>query len=125
MSTKRIKLRKDITVQALSGTQPLHIKKEIKESLLMNDARLCSIKLSSNRPNMAYAAHPIVGKLTDFRNLDFLVPCPYPDGYFLPKVLVFHEDVGGLPVVFLWTVFAGKLTRALPVRRRKIQASDV
>ena len=36
----RIKLRKGLTVQALSGTQPPHIKKAIKASLLMNDARL-------------------------------------------------------------------------------------
>lgn len=91
----RIKLRKDLTVQALSGTQPPHIKKVIQKSLLFNDSKLCSIKLSSNRPNTAYATHPITGDLSDFRNLDFLVPDPYPDGYVLPKTLVFHDSIDG------------------------------
>lgn len=89
----RIKLRKGLPVQALSGTQPPHIKKVIKSSLLMNDAKMCSIKLSSNRPNIAYATHAIAGgKLTDFRNLDFLVPFPFPEGYIFPKTLVFHDS---------------------------------
>ncbi len=88
----RVKLGKDLTVQALSGTQPPHIKKAIKDSLLFTDTKLHSIKLSSNRPNMAYATHPIIGELSDFRNLDFLIPDPYPDGYILPKILVFHDS---------------------------------
>lgn len=91
----RIKLRKDLTVQALSGTQPPHIKKTIKKSLLFNEATLCLIELSSNRPNTAYATHAIVGELSDFRNLDFLVPIPCPEGYILPKTLVFHDSISG------------------------------
>lgn len=88
----RVKLGKTLTVQALSGTQPPHIKKAIKDSLLFAEEKLHSIKLSSNRPNMAYATHPIVGELSDFRNLDFLVPDPYPEGYIPPKTLVFHDS---------------------------------
>jgi len=89
----RVKLGKTVVFQALSGTQPDHIKKKIIEHLLFNEKTLSSIKLSSNRPNMAYAIHPIVGMLSDFRNLDFLVPDPYPDGFQLPKTLVFHDNV--------------------------------
>ena len=89
----RIKLGKTVVFQALSGTQPDHIKKKIIEHLLFNEKTLSSIKLSLNRPNMAYAIHPIVGMLSDFRNLDFLVPDPYPNGFQLPKTLVFHDNV--------------------------------
>lgn len=88
----RIKLDKDLRVMALSGTQPPHIKKKIKESLLFKDETLFSIELSSNRPNIIYATHPIVNNLSDFRNLDFLVPDPYPSGFKFPKTLVFHDS---------------------------------
>jgi len=89
----RVKLRKHIPVQALSGTQPPHIKKVIIEGLLFNEEKLCSIKLSSNRRNTVYATHPIVGDLSDFRNLDFLVPASPSIDFRLPKTLVFHDDI--------------------------------
>jgi superfamily II DNA helicase RecQ len=89
----RVKLRKGVVFQALSGTQPKHIKKTIIEHLLFNEEKLCSIKLSSNRPNTVYATHPIVGDLLDFQNLDFLIPDPYPHDMQLPKTLVFHDNV--------------------------------
>lgn len=88
----RIKLVKGVAFQALSGTQPEHIKKVIIKHLLFDEEKLCSIKLSSNRPNTVYATHPIVGNLSDFRNLDFLVPDPYPSDLRLPKALVFHDN---------------------------------
>jgi superfamily II DNA helicase RecQ len=81
-----VKLQKSLQVQALSGTQPPHIKETIMKSLLFNQKKLCSIKLSSNHPNMAYATHPIAGALSDMRNLNFLVPDPYPTDYILPKI---------------------------------------
>jgi len=89
----RIKLSKSLTVQALSGTQPPHIKKKIIEHLLFDEEKLCSIKLSSNRPNMTYAMHPIVGELSDFRNLDFLIPEPCPPNLQLSKTLLFHDNL--------------------------------
>jgi superfamily II DNA helicase RecQ len=89
----RIKLGKGVVFQALSGTQPPHIKKTIIDRLLFDEKNLCNIKRSSNRPNMGYATHAIVGNLSDFRNLDFLVPEPYPDDFLLPKTLVFHDNV--------------------------------
>ena len=89
----RIKLGKGVIFQALSGMQPAHIKKTIIDRLLFDEKNLCSIKLSSNRQNMAYAAHAIVRNLSDFRNLDFLVPDPYPDDFRLPKTLVFHDNL--------------------------------
>ncbi|KAF9525193.1 P-loop containing nucleoside triphosphate hydrolase protein [Crepidotus variabilis] len=88
----RVKLGKQLVVQALSGTQPDHIKQAIAETLQLDGSTLCSIKLSSNRPNIVYATHPIVGGLSDFRNLDFLIPENYPDDFQLPKTLVFHDS---------------------------------
>ena len=79
--------------QALSGTQPAHIKQTIINHLLFDEKNLCSIKLSSNWPNMGYATHAIVGSLSDFRSLDFLVPDPYPEEFRLPKTLVFHDNL--------------------------------
>lgn len=89
----RVKLAKGLTVQALSGTQPAHIKKVIIEHLLFDEKKLCSIKLSSNRPNTMYAMHPIVGNLSDYRNLDFLIPEPSPANLQLAKTLVFHDNL--------------------------------
>ncbi len=88
----RIKIGKQVPMQALSGTQPPHIKAAIIENLLFDESRLCSVELTSNRPNTIYATHPIVGELRDFRNLDFIVPVPYPTGWQLPKTLVFHDN---------------------------------
>ncbi|KAF8266826.1 P-loop containing nucleoside triphosphate hydrolase protein [Lactarius quietus] len=88
-----IKIGKQVPMQALSGTQPPHIKAAITKSLLFEESQLCSINLTSNRPNIVYATHPIVGKLSDFRNLDFVVPHPYPAGWSLPKTVVFHDSV--------------------------------
>ena len=62
----RIKLGKDIPTQALSGTQPPHIKQAIITHLRFDETRLCSIKLSSNRANTVYATHPIIGERSDF-----------------------------------------------------------
>ena len=54
----RIKLGKGITVHvAPSGTQPEHIKKSIFKCLLFDELNLCSVKLTSNRPNITYATH--------------------------------------------------------------------
>lgn len=93
----RIKIGKQVPVQALSGTQPPHIKAAIIKSLLFDKSQLCSIKMTCNRPNIVYATHPIVGELSDFRNLDFLVPRPYPTGtqagWNLPKTVVFHDKI--------------------------------
>lgn len=88
-----IKIGRHVPVQALTGTQPPHIKAAIIKSLLFDESRLCAIKLKSNRPNIVYATHPIVGDLSDFRNLDFVVPHPYPAGWSLPKTVVFHDNV--------------------------------
>lgn len=37
--------------------------------------------------------HPIVSELSDFQNLDFLIPRPYPVDWIPPKMVVFHYSV--------------------------------
>jgi superfamily II DNA helicase RecQ len=85
----RIRLPKGTPVQALSATFPPHIKSVVIDHLNFDPKSLLSIELSCNRPNIIYATHRIVGSLSDFRNLDFLISNPFSRSL---KVLVFHDD---------------------------------
>lgn len=89
----RIKLGKSIPLQALSGTQPPHIKQAIIKNLLFDEEDMLSIKLTSNRPNTIYVTHAIAGELSDFRNLDFLIQDDCPPDVQLPKTVIFHDDL--------------------------------
>ncbi|KAF8803590.1 hypothetical protein BYT27DRAFT_7109423 [Phlegmacium glaucopus] len=89
----RLKLAKNTAFQALSGTQPAHIKATIIEKLLIDQRTALFIKLTSNRPNTVYATHAIVGELKDFRNLDFLVPDGFCPPMRLAKTLIFHDNI--------------------------------
>ncbi|KAF9555907.1 hypothetical protein CPC08DRAFT_642227 [Agrocybe pediades] len=108
----RVKLGKGVPFQALSGTQPPHIKKAILEKLLLDVKTLRSIELSSNRPNTFYATHQIVGELADFRNLDFLVPGNCGLDIRLRKTIVFHDNSSEASDAALY------LDRRLPVAFR-------
>ncbi|KAF8996611.1 hypothetical protein BDQ17DRAFT_1249590, partial [Cyathus striatus] len=88
----RIRLPTKVAFQVLSGTLPPHIKKAVIQNLLFKPSRLAAIKLSSNCANITYAIHEVPFPLSDFRNLDFLVPNPYPAGFTLCKTIVFHDD---------------------------------
>jgi superfamily II DNA helicase RecQ len=85
----RIRLPKGTPIQALSATLPLHIKSAVIDNLNFDHKSLVSIAISCNRPNIMYATHRIVGSLSDFRNLDFLLSpsftCPL-------KAVVFHDN---------------------------------
>ncbi|KAJ7285331.1 P-loop containing nucleoside triphosphate hydrolase protein [Mycena rebaudengoi] len=85
----RIRLPKGVPFQALSDTLPPHIKSAIIEHLNVDPNTFISLKLSCNRPNIVYATHRIVGTLSDFRNLDFLISIPFTP---LLNVLVFHNN---------------------------------
>ncbi|KAJ7240666.1 P-loop containing nucleoside triphosphate hydrolase protein [Mycena haematopus] len=84
-----LRLPKGTPIQALSGTLPPHIKTTVIDHLNFDPAVFLSLKLSSNRPNIIYCTHRIVGLLTDFRNLDFLVSIPFTR---LVKVVIYHDD---------------------------------
>ncbi|KAJ7199759.1 P-loop containing nucleoside triphosphate hydrolase protein [Mycena pura] len=85
----RLRLPKGTPFQALSGTLPPHIKLAIHNHLNFDPTRAVSLKLSSNRPNIVYATHRIVGSLKDFRNADFLISIPYKP---VIKSLIFHDN---------------------------------
>ncbi|KAJ7786721.1 P-loop containing nucleoside triphosphate hydrolase protein [Mycena olivaceomarginata] len=85
----RLRLPKGVPFQALSGTLPPHIKTAVVDHLNFNPTKFLSLKLCSNRPNIIYATHRIVGSLSDFHNLNFLVGNPFT---FVRKVIVFHDD---------------------------------
>ncbi|KAJ7603812.1 II DNA helicase [Roridomyces roridus] len=85
----RLRLRKGVPFEVLSGTFPPHIKSAVVDHLQFHPSNILSIKLSSNRPNTSYATHPIVGKLSDLRNLNFLIGSPHT---FLRKTIVFHDN---------------------------------
>ncbi|KAJ7734311.1 hypothetical protein B0H14DRAFT_2639449 [Mycena olivaceomarginata] len=61
----------------------------VVDHLNFNPTKFLSLKLCSNRPNIIYATHRIVGSLSDFHNLNFLVGNPFT---FVRKVVVFHDD---------------------------------
>ncbi|KAJ7498429.1 hypothetical protein B0H11DRAFT_1714971 [Mycena galericulata] len=86
----RIRLPKGTPIQALSATFPPHIKSAVMDHLNFDPLSCVSLKLCSNRPNVIYATHRIVGSLSDFRNIDFLISIPFTR---LLKVVVFHDDI--------------------------------
>ncbi|KAJ7677144.1 P-loop containing nucleoside triphosphate hydrolase protein [Mycena olivaceomarginata] len=83
----RLRLRPHTPFEVLSGTFPPHVKTAIIQHLNFDPTSFVSLKLSSNRPNIVYATHRIVGSLSDFRNLDFLIAEP-----FTLKCLIFHDN---------------------------------
>jgi superfamily II DNA helicase RecQ len=94
----RTKLGSKVAVAALSGTLPKHIKNIVKQRLQLDNDNLCNIKLSCNWPNISYAIHEIVGELSDYRNLNFLLPNNFDsamDVQTRKKGIVFHDSVEG------------------------------
>ncbi|TFY51933.1 hypothetical protein EVG20_g10774 [Dentipellis fragilis] len=73
ISKQHVFLEKGTPFQALSGTLPPHITKAIVDNLGF-PSNYATITFTANRPNITYAAQPVVGSLSDFRNLDFVVP---------------------------------------------------
>lgn len=88
-------LLKDTPFQALSGTLPYHIIGCITDKLLFQ-SNYASICLTLNRPNITYAMYPITGSLSNFRNLQFLIP-EHQDNLFDPKLIsktiIFHDNL--------------------------------
>ncbi|KAJ7888771.1 P-loop containing nucleoside triphosphate hydrolase protein [Mycena leptocephala] len=105
----RLRLSNGVPVQALSGTLPPHIKSAVIEHLNFNKSTFLSIKLSTNRPNTIYATHRIVGSLSDFRNLDFLISIPFTR---IIKGVVFFDDT------HLCSDARGYLDKRLPLELR-------
>jgi hypothetical protein len=88
----RVRLSRRVPVQAVSGTLPPHIKNCIASHLQIDLDSALSIKMSANRPNIVYALHQIVGKITDYRNLAFLIPPSVQSIQQIPRCMVFVDD---------------------------------
>ncbi|KAJ7715432.1 hypothetical protein B0H14DRAFT_2644132 [Mycena olivaceomarginata] len=48
------------------------------------------IRVSTNRPNLIYATHILVGGCTNLHNLDLVVPESFHPPMCLPKLVIFH-----------------------------------
>lgn len=74
----------------MSGTLPPHIKATVEEVL----REACTkIELTSNRPNITYAASPITSSFNDWHNLDFVIPRSFnPDDQPKRKTVVFIDN---------------------------------
>ncbi|KAF6759189.1 II DNA helicase [Ephemerocybe angulata] len=93
-----VKLGSRVSVAALSGTLPKHIKLTVRERLQLDEDSddVWDIKLSCNRPNIAPAIHMIVGKITDYNNTKFMLSAETGSnqpGRVRKKGLVFHDSV--------------------------------
>jgi superfamily II DNA helicase RecQ len=91
----RLFLSKNTPFQALSGTLPRHIIRCVEDKLLF-PSDYVQIHLTLNRPNITYATYPIIGSLSNYRNLQFLIPehrgCPF-DPKRIPKTIIFHDNL--------------------------------
>ena len=92
--TIRLLFPKTTTVTAFSATFPRHILQVVKKKLAITPTHFF-IRCTSNRPNIMYATHKIVGALSDFRNLSFLLPSNF--GFHppmeIPPTVIFHDNV--------------------------------
>jgi superfamily II DNA helicase RecQ len=94
--TYRMLFSKETIVIGYSATMPPHILRLIEQKIgISTDHSL--LKRSSNRPNIMYATHQIIGSLTDYRNLSMFIPppelCLTPKS--IPSTIIFHDDIQG------------------------------
>jgi superfamily II DNA helicase RecQ len=92
-----IQLKPTIPTQVLSATIPPHIRQCIIASLGFDSDRMIDIRLTTNRPNTVYWTHPIRDSLTNFSNLDFLVPSGVTeeDVKNMKPILIFYDSKSG------------------------------
>jgi len=72
LSTLRVHLDNDVPFQALSGTFPPHIRSFVINNLLFKRHSRVSLLLPIIRSGICLS--PVVGSLSDFQNLDFVLP---------------------------------------------------
>ncbi|KAK7002510.1 P-loop containing nucleoside triphosphate hydrolase protein [Favolaschia claudopus] len=82
----RLRLGKGTPLLAMSATLPPHIKCAVVRNLNFDPSTMLSLELPTSRPNIIYSTHRIVGSLSEYRNLDFLV------SETPRKTLVFHDN---------------------------------
>jgi superfamily II DNA helicase RecQ len=89
----RARLPAGIPVALLSATLPPDVMEICTKSLHMKPSNTTYIKLSTNHPNLMHAMIPMLGDISNFANLDFLVPLLYhPLMAPIKKTLLFIES---------------------------------
>ncbi|KAJ7107878.1 P-loop containing nucleoside triphosphate hydrolase protein, partial [Mycena epipterygia] len=87
----RIRLGKTTAWAYLSATVPSHIFQHIRTSMNIGPNPTI-IQVSTNRPNLIYATHVLIGSRANLHNLDILIPSNFHPPMRLPRVVVFHGN---------------------------------
>jgi superfamily II DNA helicase RecQ len=91
LNVVRLLFSKHMAVSAHSATLPLHMLKVIASKLSMPTNYL-PIDVTSNRPNVVYATHKLVGGTSNYNNLNCVIPIPYHPPMLIPKGVIFFDD---------------------------------
>ncbi|KAH6890188.1 P-loop containing nucleoside triphosphate hydrolase protein [Coprinopsis sp. MPI-PUGE-AT-0042] len=85
----RARLRKGIRWHAMTATLPNHMLKTVEKKILGSDYHLT--KATSNRKNIIYINHLVVGSLQVMQNYECFLTKPY-DNNKQPRVLIFFNS---------------------------------
>ncbi|KAF8137895.1 P-loop containing nucleoside triphosphate hydrolase protein [Mycena galopus ATCC 62051] len=112
----RIHLPASTPCTAYSASMPSHIMTTVKSALRMEPAKTVTIELTTNRPNLVYAVIPMIGSITNFSNLDFLLPLSFPPNFVLSqKSIVFFDNKRKSPALAAY--LNSRLPAALAARQ--------
>ncbi|KAJ6536233.1 P-loop containing nucleoside triphosphate hydrolase protein [Mycena capillaripes] len=85
----RTRLEKTTAWSFLSATIPPHIYNHIHATLAIGPSPTI-VRVSTNRPNLIYATHILVGSRGNMHNLDPIIPEDFHPPMRLPKLVIFH-----------------------------------
>ncbi|KAJ7767332.1 P-loop containing nucleoside triphosphate hydrolase protein [Mycena metata] len=89
----RVHLPSTTPCTAYSASMPPRIMEILTKTLRMEPERTIKIELPTNRPNLVYAAIPMVGSIDNFRNVtSILIPSPCPPNFIPRKGIVFLDN---------------------------------
>ena len=86
----RLLLPKSTSFSALSATITPYVERLLQKKLALRPNNI-TLRAGLNRPNISYASLDIVDTVSNFRNLDFLVPDLYHPPMILQKTMVFFD----------------------------------
>ncbi|KAJ7839505.1 P-loop containing nucleoside triphosphate hydrolase protein [Mycena leptocephala] len=87
----RIRLGTSTAWSFLSATVPPHIYNYIHDTFAIGPNPTI-IRVSTNRPNLIYATHVLVGGRGSIQNLDLIIPDVFHPPMRLPKIVIFHGN---------------------------------
>lgn len=86
----RTLLPKETAWSYLSATVPPHIYNHIHTVMAIGPNPTTVIRVSTNRPNLIYATHILVGSRNNLRNLDLILPERLHPPMRIPRIVIFH-----------------------------------